>query len=208
MTQTMNTLQQVVELNSYGVCCLASAETPPTQNEALASFKSALTILSSACATTLASRGTMAQPILNITIEASPSFLSVTGERRAFYMTCREETDSFEAFTAQSVVVLFNMALGLHHRGSVLKHESSLRKASCLYEHCLQLLTSVEHCFDGAEVVAMNALKNLAEVYSRIGNFEGIRCVLDSLTLMEIRIILRQQENDSLGPPEKIAAVA
>lgn len=204
---TMSILEQVVHLNAHGVNCMTSPLTPQVQNEAFTSFKSALTILSSACANPRVPPPESPEAPLHVVIRASPFFTSTQSERQAFHMISQETADSYEAFTASSAVVMFNMALGLHRRGFSSKNIATLKRACCLYEHCLQLLSIVANRFGGAEVLTSEALKNLADVYCQLGNYSSLRCVLDSLTLMDVRNILLQAEQVSHGRA-KVASAA
>ena len=205
----MSILQQVIQLNNGGVTCLTAPLSPQAQAEAFDSFKAALTILSRACVdpTVTQPGAAMASPLLNISIQDTPCFASVRTERRAFYMTSEETDNSYEAFTASSAVVMFNMALGLHCRGTMLKNSALLSRASYLYEHCLQLLRVVAQRFEGAQVLTAATLKNLADVHAQNGDYPALRCVLDSLILMDVRGIIWQEEQVSCGQ-EKSASAA
>ncbi|CAB9515375.1 expressed unknown protein [Seminavis robusta] len=199
----MDFMQRTAELNHQGVNYLSAAhQAPVTHSEALSCFKSALSILSAACDDGSASTGTRngAQPLRINIYKSNPVVLSPSNtHRHAFYMTCGEAAQSYEACSAESAVLLFNLALGLHQKGSWLRDEMCLHRASLLYEHSLELLSAVGNCFAHAEEVTVEALKNLADIYSKIGNESGLRCVLDALVLLNVRRVIHQQ--DLVSPP-------
>ena len=206
----MSTLQRTAALNTYGVRCLTSSSNVNVshyQKEGMCSFRSALATLSGACANPNVGVSTtwdVARPLLNITVHKSAP---ITAEHHFFYMTCEEQTDSYEAYSAQSCVLLFNLALALHQRGTLLKDEVALRKAAYLYEHSLEILALVADCLQDSEVVTAEALKNLADIYSEIGNVSGLRCVLDALVLLGVRDIISRHDglSSSLEHPAPAA---
>ena len=90
-----------------------------------------------------------------------------------------------EACTLESAVVVYNMALCYHLRGST----ECLDRAVCLYDMAFQLCaTYVTN--PSAATVAMGSLNNAGEIYHSFGHYQYSRRYLDTLRFYILKLPL------------------
>jgi len=138
-------------------------------------------------------------PSAPIVLVSSTSTATVT-TRHAYYITWNMDDHHTghldgEAYLAQSVVLLFNLALGLQIRGIVdtdTRDRRTMERSASVYQHCLELL---ERCQPGprsclAPTVVHTLLtacyKHLWEVYTHLQNAAGLAHIHDLLLILHV----------------------
>ena len=123
--------------------------------------------------------------------------------RHAFMFQAEGDEMTLEKQSLASAVLMFNYGLGLHTRG-----EEHFDRALFLYSQSLQLLSHVSDCaVDCAELVAA-ILKNQADIYYRLNDFQNVRVVLDELFLQTCNMAVRDDMFKQSLPEDTIAPSA
>jgi hypothetical protein len=92
-----------------------------------------------------------------------------------------------------SAVLMYNYALGLHMKG-----EQHFDRALFLYRQSLQLLTHIsDSCADCTDLITA-ILKNEADIFYRLNDFQSVRLVLDELFLLTQKLAVRKTLSDHL----------
>jgi hypothetical protein len=113
------------------------------------------------------------------------------------------DSDSYELVSLYSAVLVFNYALSLHQKGD----QVSLHRAVLLYEHCLELLGAINDCFD-CDIVASEALANLADIRYKQGDFVGLRSVMDLRLQLGLKRIISSTNYDHQDGEELVHKTA
>ena len=221
-SHTMNFTQRVVELNTTGVAHLTNHD----NDRALVCFSSALRIMSSVCnssegnqqlsdRTTRPNNTTTSRIVplnLNrsvpVTMRVSPpsstDFHCIKTTYSHAFLLSSETEETYETASLYSAILIFNYALSLHQRGD----EVSQHRAAMLYEHCLEILGTINDCFD-CDAIATEALENVADIRYKQGDLVGLRCVVDMLFQLNLKKIVFNQNGEEEGAAcQRIAPAA
>lgn len=186
-------MQQTVDLNSKGVAFLADHE----DVKALACFKEALRLMSEACnGSDVANRTVQSQKgveTYQIPVELTGPIATSTSVMEPRYsqmfLLTREGEKDYETYSLYSAILIFHYGLALHRRGD----EVSLHRASLLYQHCLELLSAISDCFE-CDLIAVEALGNMADIRHKQEDLPGLKSVMDALFLLHLRNTLSTEE--------------